>query len=223
MLKHLLAPHKSLAIALLTVVSVSQAEAAPAGCFRSDLGASTEQIGLFLSNPPALLGTHPDGGGALIRDARDLVSTDTSTLAPMIELLKQANDDQKSALATALAQAAAGCVRANNPYASQIQEAVAASGDESVIVAFTAASGDRPTAALGGAPGGGFGASSTGASGGQVSPFGGPLGGGGPAEPIGANPISTPFFSYTSSVSGAGGSVFDDEDDTDSIVTPVSP
>src|ERR1700722_19291615 len=89
---------------------------------------SASDISAFLGNPSQLLSQFPDGGPGLVKQVRDLVSTDKTTLAAIIALAKPANEDQRKAIAEALAQVARAYA-ANEPgFANQIQQAVANSG-----------------------------------------------------------------------------------------------
>jgi|GEM_PF-3111064 hypothetical protein len=152
----------------------------------------------FLSNPSELLTKSPDGGAELVGAVRDLVASDPATLQPILNLLANANKDQKAAIGAGLAQAAKIVVRTNPGLATEIQQAILNTKDQDVVLAFAAGAGDRPIGAAGGGGGGG------GASGGQTNPLQFGPGGTGGAQSIGGNGTNTPFFSYTSSVSGLG-------------------
>jgi hypothetical protein len=90
---------------------------------------------------------------------RDILATDSNTLQALIGLLANATAAQKAALASGLAQAAKLYARteATRQIATDIQTAVAATQDQEFILAYTAAAGDQPIEATGGAGGGGGG------------------------------------------------------------------
>src|SRR4051794_16329199 len=76
----------------------------------------------FLATPAAVLQKNPTGGPGLISQIRDLAVANPATLSTIIGLLANASKDQKSAIASGLAQAAKIVVRNNAPYATQIQQ-----------------------------------------------------------------------------------------------------
>ncbi|MHC2253915.1 hypothetical protein [Bradyrhizobium embrapense] len=174
---------------------------------------SPQATAQFLSNPAELLAKNPSGGAELVSSVRDLVSGDPATLQPIINLIANANKDQKAAIGAGLAQAAKVIVRTNPGLATEIQQAILNTKDQDVVLAFAAGAGDRPIGAAGGGGGGG------GAGGGQTNPlqFGG--GGGGGPQPIGGSGTNTPLFSYTSSVTGLG-STFSNSGVVSSSVSP---
>jgi hypothetical protein len=153
----------------------------------------------FLVNPQTVLKQNPTGGSTLISEIRDLAVANPATLSSIIGLLAGASKDQKTAIASGLAQAAKIVVKNNQPYANQIALAIAETKDQDVVLAYAGVTGDVPILSTGGG-----GAGSAGASGGQTNGlFGGPTGtGGAEAIPGGSTPTGT--FSYTSSVGGGG-------------------
>jgi hypothetical protein len=154
----------------------------------------------FLTDPGALLRQNPAGGPNLISEIRDLAVATPSTLDAIIHLLANANKDQKTAIASGLAQAAKIVVKNNPQYATQIQLAIADTKDQDVVLAYSAAAGEAPIGAAGGG-----GAASGGASGGQTSSLFGAPTGTGAAQDIPGGSTPTGQFSYTSAVSGTGG------------------
>jgi len=152
----------------------------------------------FLANPANLLKDNSAGDATLVSQVRDLTIANPATLTSIIGLLGGASKEQKSAIASGLAQAAKIVVKNNPPYATQIQQAIADTKDQDFILAYAGAAGDVPIGAAGGA-----GAGSGGASGGQTSAFGATTGTGA-AQAITGSSTPTSAFSYTSSVSGAG-------------------
>ena len=161
--------------------------------------AAAQQVNVqtFLATPGAVLQQNPTGGPALISQIRDLAVANPATLSSIIQLLAGATKDQKIAIASGLAQAAKIVVKNNPPYATQIQQAIAETKDQDVVLAYAGAAGDVPIGAAGGGGGG-----SAGASGGQTTGLGGAPTGTGSAEAISGSSTPTGTFSYTSSVSG---------------------
>src|ERR1700678_245620 len=82
-----------------------------------------------------LLRQFPKGGPELTSKFRELAAN-PANIAPLLGLLPMLDGDQKSALGSALAQAARIASRNNLPYATQIQQDVAGTKDQDLIVAF---------------------------------------------------------------------------------------
>jgi hypothetical protein len=113
-------------------------------------------IAAFLANPNQLLNEFPNGGRDLARRVSDLVDSDKATLATLIAIAKTANEDQRKAIANALAQVAKAYASSGDPaFANQIQQAVANSGLPEFAKAYAEAAGDTGTASTGGGGGGG--------------------------------------------------------------------
>jgi hypothetical protein len=164
----------------------------------------------FIANPKVILEQNPNGGGRLSTQVRDLAASDGSTLGPIINLLKDANDAQKTAISDGLAQAAKLVVLTNQALAAEIQSRIAAINDPTITVAFTNALGDvRLGGVGGGALGGALGGA--GAGGGASIPLAGTS-----AQDIRSSGIPTASFSFTGNTVGASGV-------NTSISTPVSP
>lgn len=127
----------------------------------------------FKGDPGQLLKQYPLGGAQLSSRVRDLAASDPSTLPMLIELLKTADPKtQTPSIAAGLAQVARMAGRAGQQsYGNDIQAAIATSGNDVAIAAYTANTGDVAIGATGG--GGGGGGSGTGGSTGA-----GPVGGG---------------------------------------------
>jgi hypothetical protein len=159
---------------------------------------SQQTIAEFTANPSQLLSQFREGGGQMISRLRDLLASDPATLAPILSLLPNANSQQKSAMGSALAQAARLYQRADQAFAAQIQQAVANTQDQELIVAYAAAAGDQPIGAGGGA-------GSAGGPGGGSNPLGGPALGTGSLQGIGGNGVNTGAFAMTGSASSAAG------------------
>jgi hypothetical protein len=166
----------------------------------------------FIANPKVILEQNPNGGGRLSTQVRDLAASDGSTLGPIINLLKEANDAQKMAISDGLAQAAKLVVLTNQALAADIQSRIAAINDPTITVAFTNALGDvRLGGVGGGALGGALGGAGAGAGGGASIPLAGTS-----AQDIRSSGIPTASFSFTGNTVGASGVGA-------SISTPVSP
>jgi hypothetical protein len=182
-----------IAVAAPLNVSVAQTPGSQTGVSQS--------VASFKDNPGQLLTQFPNGGPELVSRVRELAVSDPTLLDPIIALLANATKDQKTGIASGLAQAARVVVRTNQPYATRIQQAIADTKDQDVVLAYAAASGDVAIAATGAG-----GAGSAGASGGQTTGLGGPAGGGGTLEAINGSSTATGLFSFTSSTSGTGSS-----------------
>jgi hypothetical protein len=126
-------------------------------------------VSTFMNNPGQLLTQFPGAGPEMVKQVRDLVSSDKATLPSIIGLLKLASPDQQTAIANALAQVAKAYSKSDPAFANQIQQSVANAGIPEVAKAYAEAAGDTGTASTGGGGGGG-------AGGGQVGalPTGGP-------------------------------------------------
>jgi hypothetical protein len=153
----------------------------------------------FLQDTAQLLRQNPVGGGNMVAQIRDLAVADPTTLQPILNMLANATKEQKSAIGSGLAQAARIVVRTNQAYATEIQESIAKTKDQDVVLAYAATAGDQPIGAVGGAAAGG------GASGGQTAALNGGFRGGGGLENIGSGGVNTGQFSISSSVSGISG------------------
>jgi hypothetical protein len=115
-------------------------------------------ISAFLANPGQLLSQFPSGGPGLVKQVRDLLGSDKTTLAAIIALAKTANEDQRKAIADALAQDAKAYASSGDPaFANQIQQSVASAGLPEFAKAYAEAAGDTGTASTGGGGGGGGG------------------------------------------------------------------
>jgi hypothetical protein len=120
-------------------------------------------ITAFQNNPGQLLMQFPGAGPELVKQVRDLVTTDKATLPSVIGLLKLASPEQQIAIANALAQVAKAYSKSDPAFANQIQQAVANAGIPEVAKAYAEAAGDTGTASTGGGGGGGSGGGQVGA------------------------------------------------------------
>lgn len=114
-------------------------------------------VSAFQANPGQLLSQFPDGGPGLVKQVRDLVASDKTTLAAIIALARPANQDQRKAIAEALAQTAKGYAANDPAFANQIQQSVANAGLPEFAKAYAEAAGDTGTASTGGGGGSGGG------------------------------------------------------------------
>lgn len=177
--------------------------AAVVGVALAASGSAVAQNAPPSDSPAQILQQNPSGGADMIRRLREFAVSNPSGLPQILALLPNANREQKAAIGSALAQAARIVVRTNQGYAAQIQQSIVESRDQDLQVAYLAVAGDVQLGGVGGGPAGGAGGG--GAVGGQTNPLGGQVTGGGSAQPIGAPGTATGAFSYTSSVTAAGG------------------
>jgi hypothetical protein len=166
---------------------------AQAACYSPRETLPSQTIDQFTSDPASLLTQFPNGGAQMIARVRDLAASNPATLNALISLLATATADQQKAIGTGLGQAALVCVKTDQPYATQIQQAVTASGNGDAIGALTAILGDQPIGAAG-VGGGGLGGGGVG----SITPFNGGGGGGG-APTIFGGFTSSPRASYFTS------------------------
>ncbi|SFI08822.1 hypothetical protein [Bradyrhizobium sp. Gha] len=190
----------SVGAAVLVAMSGLNATAFAATCYDANQQLPASQVSNFTGNPASLLSGAPNGGGALISQVRDLAATDSATLPLILGLLNGANDDQKKAIGSGLAQAARVCVPKDQAYANNIQQAIADTKDPVLVLAYATSAGNDPSGI--GAGGSGAGAS-PGGVGGATTTAGGPAGGGGTVEGINGNGVNTGNFTYSASVASA--------------------
>ncbi|AMA59751.1 hypothetical protein [Bradyrhizobium sp. CCGE-LA001] len=114
-------------------------------------------ISEFKAAPNSLLQQYPTGGPQLISRVRDLGASDPTTLPGLIALLKDraTTPDQMRAIVGGLAQVARMAATSDPAFATEIQAAIANTGNADVIAAYQAATGDVQIAATGGGAGGG--------------------------------------------------------------------
>jgi len=131
---------------------------------------TTQQVAQFVADPGALLKENPNGGGRMVSQIRDLMLSDTCLPSPasphlascqdvltaIIGLLANANAAQKSAIGTALGEAAQALLTTNPTLSNDIQTALAKAGDKLALEAYQTTVGNQAIGAAGG--GGGAGA-----------------------------------------------------------------
>lgn len=159
-------PHRACAVLVtgLVLIAPGRVEAA---CYSEDAQLSPKVVADFTSDPGRILQQFPGGGGEMISRVRDLAASNPTTLSAILGLIPKANKEQKAAFGSALAQAARICLKPDQAYANQIQQAIVETNDQELIVAYSAASGDSPIAAVGPA-----GVATGGGLGGQSGPSG---------------------------------------------------
>ena len=101
----------------------------------------------FVANPAQLLQQFPNGGPDFIPKIRDYVASGPATLPLILNLAGPSNPTQIDAIGTGLGQAALVCVRTDQAYANEIQQAVAAINNDALMLAFAAVFGDKPIGA----------------------------------------------------------------------------
>lgn len=154
--------------------------AVPPACFLRPAKLEDAMVEAFLVEPGKLLEQHPEGGVNMVSDVRGLVGSDNRTIEPLLALAETANVFQKSAIGAGFARAAMACAQASPEYAAFLQEKVAGLGDEAIVAAFVAGTGDLATAVIpGGVPGAAPGAAAIGGAGAAGGGVNGPLGSGG--------------------------------------------
>jgi hypothetical protein len=171
---------------------------AQAACYTPQVQLPAQTISTFAGNPGQMLQQYASGGPQMISQIRDLAASDPATLPLILGLVANANSEQKKAIGAGLAQAARICVRTDEAYANDIQQAIAKTKDQELVLAYTSVTGDQPTGAVGAAVSGG-------ALGGQTNALPGGPTATGPAQGIGIPGVPTPQFSITSSVTGTSG------------------
>jgi hypothetical protein len=175
------------------------ADAQSGACFSGPALLPQDTIASFLNNPSSLLQSAPVGGFQLTSQVRALAGSSNEAIPELVGLASSANDAQIAALGTGLAQAALACVANRPDVAALIQEEVAASNNQALITAFTAASGNVETAAITGSIGGVGGVTGGGAPG---IGTGGTVGGTGGEGSV--RSFSNPAFSLSAGNAGGG-------------------
>jgi hypothetical protein len=188
-----LQPVRPVLFVLIAWFVLAQVGSTHADCLSPGASVGRDEIAKLQGNPVSLFVNGqgaPLGNAELISKVRDLVTADKAALRTVIDALKLADPAEKSAIGTALGQAAQACLTTQAGYAAEIQEALASSTDQTAILAFAGVTGDVPIGATGGGAGGaGGGAGGSTAGNGQASGGGGTGtgggGGGGTTTPTG--------------------------------------
>jgi hypothetical protein len=190
---------------------------AQAACYGPQEQLSAQTIADFKADPTKLLDLAPNRTAELISKVRDLAASDPTTLPLILNLIATADPTQIDAIGTGLGQAALTCVRTDQAYANEIQQAVAGQSNDALTLAFAAVLGDKPIGAVGGGGGG------VGGGGGPTDPlFGIARGSGGSSSALASFGTSNrePNFFTLSSISGIGPGV---PGNTTISITSVSP
>src|SRR4051794_4858190 len=99
---------------------------------RQPAALSAAAVAEFQANPSRLLNRFPNGGAELTQSVIDLVGSDKLTLAAIIAMAKNANEDQRKAIAEGLVKVAkAYAADGSEPgvaFSTTIQQDVANSG-----------------------------------------------------------------------------------------------
>jgi hypothetical protein len=162
---------RNCAAAILFSLSAGGAYAA---CVQPVTSPLQAQIDAVRADPKAFFAANPVGGGAMVRDVRNIVAGDASLAKILAETARQSPLEQKVAIGAGLGQAARICERVDPQAANQIQQAVASAADLALASEFLNVTGATATAATTGAPGGAP----------AGAPAGGPVGTGAPTGGI---------------------------------------
>lgn len=174
----------ALRMVLTALFAITVTTAANAAIYPPSRQLAAQTISDFKASPASLLQQFAAGGAQMISRVRDLGASDPTTVPALIALLKEptTTKEQMQAIVAGLAQVARMAAQQDQAFASEIQAAIAGTGNPDVIAAYQAATGDVQIAATGGgAGGGGTGAGGptsnngfvSGGSSGTASPFGG--------------------------------------------------
>jgi len=190
----------ALRMAAAAALAATISSAASAAVYPPQRQLPATVISDFKAAPASLLQQYPTGGPQLISRVRDLGASDPTTLPGLIALLKDpaTTKDQMRGIVAGLAQVARMAAQTDQAYANEIQTAIAGTGNQDVIAAYQAATGDVAIAATGGGAGGGTGA------GGPTGTSGFASGGGGGGVVVFGN--NTTANNGTSTGSGSVGS-----------------
>lgn len=173
----------ALRMAAAAALAATISSAASAAVYPPQRQLPATVISEFKATPGTLLTQYP-AGAQLISRVRDLGASDPTTLPALIALLKDpaTTKDQIRAITAGLAQLARMAAASDQAFATEIQAAIANTGNADVIAAYQAATGDVAIAAAGGGAGGGgsgaggptgAGGFANGGQGGTTSTFGG--------------------------------------------------
>lgn len=125
----------------------------PEAAASADAVADAGTVERFLARPAGLLEQHPQGGPALTEAVRRLTVADERTVGEIVAMAKEAPPRLQAAMGRGLAKAALELVATQPERAAQLQEIVAASGLDTLQIAFRVEQNDIDTAALSRLPG----------------------------------------------------------------------
>jgi hypothetical protein len=136
---------------MATVLSVAgiASPSFAASCIEGSAKMSDSSIQSFIGSPGDLLMSNIKGGLQLSNAVRQLVVSDSATLDSVLRLVASSNSDQSAAIGSGLARAVQACKTIDPAYADKIQQAVASLNNPGFLTAFTQASNQITTAALG--------------------------------------------------------------------------
>jgi hypothetical protein len=160
------------------------------------MSAQVANAQLAPQTPGQVLSQFPGGGPPMESQVQSLLNADKANLAAIITFAKTATEDQRKAIARALAQIAKSYAANDPAFATQIQQQVAASGLPEFAKAYAEAAGDTGTASTGGGGGGG---------GGGPTGGGAPTGGPNAGTAVGNNTAVTTSTGLISGGSPSGG------------------
>jgi hypothetical protein len=204
------------AVASAAMISDAAAEAAAphssVACLQTPAKMSDSEVQAFLSNPQGLLSSNPGGGLPLTEAVRRLAGSDSNAFQKIMDLVKVANESQKSAIAGGLARVVSLCGDIGSApaqdYAAQIQASVANSGDQYLTSTFQQSSQEVNAASVG--PG----AAGNAVGGGATTPNDSQQGAANEFRYAAETPINTTSGQYTI---GTVNSVGDSED----VISPT--
>lgn len=122
---------------------------APKSCVLEPAKLSERQIQAFLSKPDSVYEGTADSALLLSSRIRGLATSSSLTLPVIMSLIRTATPDQIAAIGSGLGRAARVCASSQPEYAGSIQVQVASLNNASLVAAFTAATDEVQTAALG--------------------------------------------------------------------------
>jgi len=154
---------------------------------------ATGPLGGPCGAPAQLLQQNPNGGQLLINALQEFLLRNPSALNTVLGAVGGANDQQKTAIATAAAQAAKQLVTSEPATAADMQEKILAVSDPTFNTAAVNAFGDVKLGDIGGAP-----------AAGPLGGLAGGPGGIGALQDIRSTPINTGPFTFGSGTTGLG-------------------
>lgn len=185
-------------VVLASLPALAQGTAAPSGFIKLPPAVIAE----FKGGASKFMDNYKSGGLPLTNQVKNLVLSDSTTLADILTAAKSTTSVQNAAIGAGLAEAARAIAPTNPQLATEIQTQVVASGLADLLAAYTAVSNSTVTAATGGGGGGGGG----GAGGGVGGPVGGVLNsdGGNNGSTTAASSSSATNSAFSSGISPGG-------------------
>jgi hypothetical protein len=147
------------AVALAILALPATIVFARAGCYGPRQQLPGQTVVRFTADPRQLLSKYPHGGTQMIAVVRDLVASDPATLPLVLDLTAEGNTEQINSIGAGLGQAALVCSQADQAFAREIRQMIAAINNAPLALAFAEVIGDQPRPlrpnVLGGAEDGG--------------------------------------------------------------------